>query len=174
MSKSLILDADRCVGCGACVVTCMDQNDIYPEKGEPAFRRIYQIENPGQEGGGALIQYASAGCRHCADSPCLIGCPTGAIYRDEKSQAILVNEDRCIGCHSCALACPFGVPRYDSEDKMHKCNLCTERLEAGMQPACVKVCPFNALRYEEANAVQDGREYLYLSAALEASGKAGA
>lgn len=166
MDKSLILDLNRCVGCGACVVTCMDQNDIYPEKGQPAFRRIYQIED--SEAQTPIIQYVSAGCMHCQDSPCMTGCPTGAIYRDEKTGAVLVEQDRCIGCHSCALACPFGVPRYDADDKMHKCNLCVTRQEAGMPPACVKVCPYEALRFEAPNNIQSGKETKYISSVVSA------
>ncbi len=164
MSRTILLDVSRCVGCGACVVACQDQNDLYPEQGKPALRRIYQVEHDGRE---TVIQYFSAGCRHCDDSPCLIGCPTGAIYRDDVTSAVRINRDRCIGCHSCALACPFGVPRYDREDKMYKCYLCSERVEAGLKPACVKVCPFGALRFEEANDVQDDKERAYLTDVLD-------
>lgn len=160
MEKTLVLCLENCVGCGACVVACEDQNDIFPEKGEPAFRRIYQIED--QRDDDAPIQYVSAGCRHCDDSPCLIGCPTGAIYRDERTKAVRIDRDRCIGCHSCALSCPFGVPRYDRDDRMFKCDMCSDRVKAGLKPACVKVCPFGALRYEDPNAIQEDKERIYL------------
>ena len=142
MDKTIYLDLELCVGCGACAVACMDQNDIYPEKGQPALRRIYRVE--GGEFPDAGIQYISAACVHCEDSPCVIGCPTGAITKDDRTGAIVVNKTPCIGCHSCALACPFGVPRYDQDDKMQKCNLCIERVEAGLEPACVRVCPVRA------------------------------
>ena len=156
MDKTIYLDLELCVGCGACAVACMDQNDIYPEKGQPAFRRIYRIE--GGEFPDAGIQYISAACVHCEDSPCVIGCPTGAVTRDDRTGAIVVNETLCIGCHSCALACPFGVPRYDQDDKMRKCNLCIERVEAGLEPACVRVCPTGALKFESANTIQAAKE----------------
>lgn len=165
MEKTIVLSIEKCVGCGACVVACQDQNDIYPEKGQPALRRIYQMEDKGEEV--PYIQYVSAGCRHCDNSPCLIGCPTGAIYRDEKTRAICIDRDRCIGCHSCALACPFGVPRYDGDDRMYKCDMCTERVQAGLKPACVKVCPFGALTYEDPNAPQDDKERAYLSGLVD-------
>ena len=156
MDKTIFLDLELCVGCGACAVACMDQNDIYPEKGQPAFRRIYRIE--GGEFPDAGIQYMSAACVHCEDSPCVIGCPTGAVTRDDRTGAIVVNETLCIGCHSCALACPFGVPRYDRDEKMQKCNLCMERVEAGLEPACVRVCPTGALKFESANTIQAAKE----------------
>jgi len=156
MDKTIYLDLELCVGCGACVVACMDQNDIYPEKGQPAFRRIYKVE--GGEFPDASIQHLSAGCVHCEDSPCVIGCPTGGISKDDRTGAIVVNKALCIGCHSCALACPFGVPRYDQDDKIQKCNLCIERVEVGLEPACVRVCPMGALKFESANKVQELKE----------------
>ena len=85
MEKIIYLDVERCVGCGACVSTCMDQNDILPENGHPAFRRIYQIEN-GQYPD-ATIRYISIACLHCEDSPCIIACPTRAITKDKKTKA---------------------------------------------------------------------------------------
>jgi Fe-S-cluster-containing dehydrogenase component len=139
----------------------MDQNDIYPEKGQPPLRRIYRIE--GGEFPDASIQYISAACVHCEDSPCVIACPTGAITKDDRTGAIVVNNTLCIGCHSCALACPFGVPRYDQDDKLQKCTLCIERVEMGLEPACVRVCPMGALKFESANKVQELKESKFLS-----------
>ncbi len=160
MEKTLLLDMSRCVGCGACVVACQDQNDLFPEQGMPAFRRMYQIEDGGPSG--SVIHYLTVSCRHCEDSPCLIGCPTGAIFRDEQTGAVLVDQARCIGCHSCALACPFGVPRYDADDLMRKCTLCHGRVRESLKPACVKACPFGALTYGSANAAQGSKEKQYL------------
>ena len=170
MEKSIYLDIGRCVGCGACTVTCMDQNDIYPEKGQPAFRRIYRIEE-GQFPE-ASIQYISAACMHCEDTPCVVGCPTGALTKDDRTGAVMVDKALCIGCHSCALACPFGVPRYDQDEKMQKCNLCVERVEAGLEPACVRVCPTEALKFESANKVQEAKESKLISNIVNAVHKA--
>jgi anaerobic dimethyl sulfoxide reductase subunit B (iron-sulfur subunit) len=156
MQKTIYLDIERCKGCGACISACMDQNDIYPEKGQPAFRTIFQVEQGRSPD--VKIYYLSMACQHCEDSPCVMACPTGAITRDEKTQAVVVNQEICIGCHSCALACPFGVPRYDSAGKMQKCNLCIERVAYGLQPACVRVCPFQALRFEPINTIQEERQ----------------
>jgi Fe-S-cluster-containing dehydrogenase component len=148
----------------------MDQNDIYPEKGQPAFRRIYRIEE-GQFPD-ASIQYISAACMHCEDTPCVVGCPTGALTKDDRTGAVMVNKALCIGCHSCALACPFGVPRYDQDEKMQKCNLCVERVEAGLEPACVRVCPTEALKFESANKIQGVRESRFVGNIVNAVHKA--
>ena len=56
-----------------------------------------------------------------------------------------IDLDSCIGCHSCAMACPFGAPSFNAEGKMEKCDGCVERLRRGMIPACVRVCPSGAL-----------------------------
>jgi anaerobic dimethyl sulfoxide reductase subunit B len=167
MEKTLYLDLERCVGCGACVVACMDQNDIFPERGQPALRSIHQVEEGKYPA--ASIHYASVACMHCEDSPCIIACPTGAITRDIKTKAVTVNRDLCIGCHSCAMACPFGVPRYDREDKMQKCNLCIERVEAGLKPACVRVCPFKALQFEPINQIQDDKQTKYITRCVQSA-----
>lgn len=156
MEKTIYVDMTLCSGCGACVVACMDQNDIYPEKGQPAFRRIYRVEEGLSPD--ATIFYVSTACVHCEDSPCVMGCPTGAITRDSGSGAVLANTDLCIGCHSCALACPFGVPRYDSEEKMRKCRLCVERVDAGLQPACVRICTTGALKFGAINELLGEKE----------------
>ena len=170
MDKTIYLDLELCVGCGACTVTCMDQNDIYPEKGQPAFRRIYRVEE-GQFPD-ASIQYISAACMHCEDTPCVVGCPTGVLTKDDRTGAVMVNKTLCIGCHSCALACPFGVPRYDQDEKMQKCNLCVERVEAGLEPACVRVCPTEALKFESANKIQGVRESRFVGNIVNAVHKA--
>jgi anaerobic dimethyl sulfoxide reductase subunit B len=167
MEKVLYLDIEHCVGCGACVVACMDQNDIYPEKGGVAYKMIYQVEE-GQYPD-VKIHHFSIGCFHCGDSPCLIACPTGAILKDKNIGAVMVNKELCIGCHSCALACPFGFPRYDHEDKMQKCGLCAIRVENGLQPACVRVCPFGALKFEPINRVQEDKQFKYITGIVKNS-----
>ncbi len=166
MRKTLYLDIELCVGCGACVVSCMDQNDIFPEKGQPSFRRIYQVEEG--ESSNTNIRYLSTSCMHCEDSPCVMGCPTGAITKDDQTGAVMVFQDLCVGCHSCAMSCPFGVPRYDLDEKMQKCHLCFERVGAGLEPACVRVCPTGALTFESANKIQEFKERRFINHLLNA------
>jgi len=74
-------------------------------------------------------------CYHCEDPPCKAVCPTGAIYRKRETDAVLVDESRCIGCRECMLACPFGAIIFErSRGVVAKCDLCDG------DPACVKIC----------------------------------
>ena len=68
-----------------------------------------------------------------------------AATKDPESGFTLYDTTNCIGCHSCAMACPYGVPAFGPDGKMRKCDACIERQKAGMAPACVKVCPTGAL-----------------------------
>jgi Fe-S-cluster-containing dehydrogenase component len=155
MEKSLFLNIDLCSGCGACAVACMDHHDIAVEK-QPALRHIHQVEDGHYPN--VSIAYVSAGCMHCSESPCLIGCPTGAIRRHPTTRAVMVDQSLCIGCHSCAMACPFGIPRYDDDDKMRKCDRCSDWVLSGRDPACVRVCPLGALEYRDTNEVMQSKE----------------
>ena len=83
---------------------------------------------------------------HCKDPPCVLACPVGCLYKDEATGLTLYDNDNCIGCHSCAMACPFGAPTFNEEGKMEKCDGCFVRVTHGMEPACVRVCPTGALK----------------------------
>ena len=148
MSHAFHLDLERCTGCFSCMVACMDQNDLEMGAEPMAWRQVHQIESG--SGADARLRYVSLSCMHCEDAPCLMACPTGAIARHPSTRAVIVNADLCIGCHSCSIACPFDVPRFGKDGTMQKCDLCSERLEAGLQPACVRVCPTKALRVTRA------------------------
>lgn len=138
------LNTDRCVGCGACSVACMDQNDIDVQKGQQAFRSVCTLEQ--EYGGEVRWSYLSIACMHCDDAPCIKACPCGCISKDPETNFTVVDNTNCIGCHSCSMACPFGAPKFDEEGKMVKCDGCVDRVKAGLLPACVKVCPFGALK----------------------------
>lgn len=137
-------DSSRCVNCGACTIACMDQNDIYPQEGDKPFRVTTMVENG--HGKSVKMTYLSIGCMHCSNAPCVQGCPSGVLYKDKETGLTLYDNSNCIGCHSCAMACPFGAPTFNNEGVMEKCDGCVERLKAGLQPACVMVCPFDAIK----------------------------
>jgi Fe-S-cluster-containing dehydrogenase component len=87
-------------------------------------------------------------CFQCADAPCIQACPKDALSRDERTGAVLVNDQRCIGCTLCRKACPWDVPKRHPDRKLIlKCDLCVDRADG---PLCVEMCPLSgkALRYE--------------------------
>jgi anaerobic dimethyl sulfoxide reductase subunit B len=151
MSYALRLDLDRCVGCMACAVACMDQNDLEASGEQTAWRQVFVVESGSYPE--ARIRYVSLACMHCADAPCLAACPAGAISRSPATGAVVVDAARCIGCHSCSIACPFGIPRFGRDGAMQKCDLCSARIEQGLEPACVRVCPNKALDYGNPNTL---------------------
>lgn len=144
MKYILDFDREKCVGCGACAVACMDQNDIDLKAGDEAFRMITHLEEPGKEG--THFMDFSMACMHCGNAPCIKGCPTGCLRKDPETGFTVYDPGICIGCHSCAMACPFGAPRFGKDGRLKKCDGCAERVRHGMQPACVRVCPFDALK----------------------------
>ena len=133
----------RCSGCMACIVACLDQNDL-PGDGH-SFRHVSRLEEG--EGTSAAVSWLSISCLHCGDAPCVMVCPTRAIFKRSQDGIVDVNRDLCVGCHSCVLACPFGAPQFPEGEKMSKCDLCAPRVEKGMEPACVRVCPTKALGF---------------------------
>ena len=136
-------DETRCIGCGACAVACMDQNDIDPRVQAP-FRRI-RVQEP-QENGASGFTCLSLSCMHCPDAPCVSACPTGCLRKDPQTGLTLYDAELCIGCRVCDAVCPFDALSFTSEGKMSKCDGCVTRLENGLAPACVRICPFDALK----------------------------
>ena len=160
MKLYLDLDMEKCSACGACAVACMDQNDIDPDSELP-FRNVFCVDR--RDSAGVESVGASLSCMHCADAPCVPACPSACLAKDAETGFTLYDNQNCIGCHSCAMACPFGVPSFNREGKMEKCDGCSVRLAHGMEPACVRVCPTGALRVytEEAyRAVHGSRSIL--------------
>ncbi|MBR3004656.1 MAG: 4Fe-4S binding protein [Lachnospiraceae bacterium] len=144
MKKVFTFDQDQCCACGCCVVACTDQNDIDLRCGDIPFRKTFDDEFATADG--HYSAYISAACMHCVDAPCITACPVGCISKDPETGFTVYDNTNCIGCKSCAMACPFGAPRYrHSDGKMVKCDGCNERVKAGLKPACVKACPFGAL-----------------------------
>jgi len=156
MSHAFYLDVARCTGCFACAVACMDQNDLGVCDEPTARRQVFAVEKGAFPD--ARLRYVSLACMHCEDAPCLLACPTGAIHREAATRVVAVNGELCIGCHSCSMACPFGVPRFGGDGAMQKCDLCSERLKADLEPACVRVCPTGALRQGDPNVLGEDAE----------------
>ena len=147
--KTLYFDSETCVGCYACAVACMDQNDIDVLADGLAYRHIMHFER--EEAGEVRIAHVSSACMHCDNAECLDACPSGALRRDLASGAVIVRRELCIGCHACAMACPFGIPRFGRDGTMQKCDACYARTRFGYGPACAEICPTGALSYVDVN-----------------------
>ena len=86
-------------------------------------------------------------CKHCSEAGCLDVCPTGALMRTEFG-TVVVQDDICNGCGYCVPACPFGViGRSEVDNGAHKCTLCYDRLDVGLEPACAKACPTKSIQF---------------------------
>lgn len=91
--------------------------------------------------------YMSISCNHCSDPACTKVCPTGAMHKNEDG-FVIVNEEICIGCRYCHMACPYDAPQYDAQKgHMTKCDGCYSRVKAGQKPICVDACPLRALDF---------------------------
>lgn len=139
---SLRFDKEKCTGCYACHVACLDAH--HADEGERAlsFRAIQTVIRK-EEG---FQKNICPGCLHCG--ACMRACQKGAVYRDAFSGFILVKAEKCTGCRTCEAACPIGVIRFNFEGRMEKCDGCIERLKEGKMPACVHTCCANALILE--------------------------
>jgi Fe-S-cluster-containing dehydrogenase component len=127
----LIIDLNKCSGCGACVEACGQRNNL-PE-GKSFIRRLKKGEE--EDCWCLTVQ-----CQHCQDAPCAKVCPAGATYR-HPSGVVLVNDKVCVGCKYCAVACPYGARVYDEHTGVvNKCWLCLDWVLGGGQPACVQAC----------------------------------
>lgn len=146
MQYGFFYDQTRCIDCRACSVACRDWNDIEP--GPVKWLRRFTWET------GAFPEvrtnFLFAPCYHCETPLCLEACPNGAIYKEDKYGAVLVDPARCTGTRQCWVACPYGAPQFAGErpgTKMSKCNMCIDRLERGEMPICVLSCPTRALDF---------------------------
>lgn len=145
MPKRIRIHEEFCIGCRLCEIMCIvchsKSNTIlktFRDRDTCPLPRV-RVEEEG------YVSFALQ-CRHCEEAACIENCMTGAMYRDEATQAVLCDQSRCVGCSMCILSCPFGVIRRESRGRkvVSKCDLC---IGEGM-PVCVANCPNEALTYE--------------------------
>jgi len=146
--------ADNCIGCHACEAACSEKND---NPAHIAFRSVGYVE------GGTYPDFKrlniSMACNHCDDPVCLKGCPTRAYTKFAEYGAVLQDSDICFGCGYCTWVCPYNAPQLDPvKGQVSKCNMCVDRLEVGLKPACVSACLGNALNFGVIENTPQNRE----------------
>jgi Fe-S-cluster-containing dehydrogenase component len=144
MRNCLVIDLDRCSGCHSCEVHCKMQNKV--DLGV-YWNKVLLVGPTGTFPD--IEQYAlPMQCQQCKDAPCAKVCPTGATYRDKKTNVVLINKEKCLGCKYCMMACPYGVRSFNKAEKVvEKCTLCPQLTSAGEKPACVHNCCTGARSY---------------------------
>jgi len=167
----VLVDTTECIGCRKCEYACKIAHDI-PTAGPDSYedKSVYEIkrrpddknltvvnaydnkDNPGQP------ITVKVQCMHCDQPACLSACIVGAFSKNE-SGAVIWDEDKCIGCRYCMVACPFQIPAYEYskplEPKVVKCDWCTDRLADNLLPACVDICPVEALIFGKRSELID-------------------
>jgi electron transport protein HydN len=162
MNRFIVAESSKCIGCRTCEVACVLAHSglsgisvLSPQTFTPRLKVVK-----------SLSVSVPVACRHCEDAPCANACPNGAIvYRNDSVQVL---QERCIGCKSCVVACPFGamdvvtVPATQTlggvtishgvKAEAQKCDLCAER-DSG--PACISVCPTKALHVFDRAAMEE-------------------
>ncbi len=145
--KQIFVRPELCMGCRSCEIGCAVQHS----KDKTLFSAVLQSPPPSPR---LFVESAEdvkmpVICRHCEEAPCLNGCISGCLYRDEKG-FVRRKKERCIGCWSCMMLCPFGVITRDKEKGIAvKCDRC-HKLDL---PACVNACPTGALQLVDLDEV---------------------
>lgn len=138
------LDHGRCISCKACEAHCKNKNKV-PEG--LAFC-VHTTTGPFETPEGPRYKTHFRPCYHCEKPACVEVCPTSAMIKREEDGIVYVDEDLCIGCQACVDACPWHVPQFNTDtDKAMKCDYCRDRLERGLDPACVTACTGHALTF---------------------------
>ncbi len=190
MDKAILYDSTLCTACRACQVACKQWNENDQGEGEKTVNRG-SYENPPDLSPRTWLKmefreiewgekvdwlFTRRACMHCTDAACVKVCPSGALYHHQLG-FVAYNKDICTGCGYCADFCPFHVPRSNRNlitgmAKMDKCTFCTtpglDRIAVDYEPACVKSCPTDALKYGDRDElVTEGKKRVQ---ALKAEG----
>jgi Fe-S-cluster-containing dehydrogenase component len=138
----MVIDTKKCVGCMDCVVACKTENDV-----SEAFNRDWIVQDVRGKNPDLQMEIRSERCNHCDNPPCVYCCPTGASHVHDLGGVVLVTHDMCIGCKACLAACPYDARFIRPDGYADKCTFCIHRVEKGLDPACVSVCPTHCMYF---------------------------
>ncbi|HEV3316624.1 MAG TPA: formate dehydrogenase subunit beta [Candidatus Angelobacter sp.] len=168
-----LVDTTTCIGCKACEVACLEWNGY--EFRETTFDNTYQTmpdtawnfwnlirfnEHENEDGTLSWLMRKDQ-CMHCEDPGCLAACPAEGAIVQYQNGIVDFNQANCIGCQYCVTGCPFNIPKFNNvTKKVYKCTLCSDRVGAGLEPACIKACPTGCLHFgskEDMKAIAEKR-----------------
>lgn len=161
MSKGVLIDLTKCVGCGSCTVACKLWNETKFDPKVPATGdttkltsenwtvvKRHEVQDADKE---PVWRFVKEQCLHCEHPACASACFSKALQKSPEGPVVYY-PDLCVGCRYCMVACPFTVPKYQWEKSLPfvaKCQMCSSRLQKGEMPACVSVCPTGVMKYGE-------------------------
>src|SRR6185295_3248052 len=138
MEETMFIDPQRCIGCRSCVAAC---RECATHKGYPMIFVDY-IDRAETTATMPTV------CMHCNEPTCALVCPADAIKVSDDGVVMSALKPRCLDCRNCVNACPFGVPKYNTEIHLQmKCDMCYERSSEGLKPMCASVCPTGAISF---------------------------
>src|SRR5512141_273693 len=156
---SKYIDTTTCIGCKACEAACQEWNDLGTVATQQTgtyqtlptlhaqYWNLIKFSERDVDGGLSWLMRKDQ-CMHCAEPGCLAACPAPGAIVQYANGIVDVNPESCIGCGYCATGCPFDVPKFHAKTgKMAKCTLCVDRVEVGLEPACIKSCPTGCLNF---------------------------
>src|SRR5262249_32589244 len=137
-----VIDQTRCIGCHACTTACKSENDVPVGVFRTWVKNVEEGTFPEVKRHFAVLR-----CNHCEEPPCVEVCPVTAMYQ-RPDGLVDFDHDICIGCKACMQACPYDAIYMDPDSNTAaKCNFCSHRVDEGLLPACVVVCPEEALLF---------------------------
>jgi formate dehydrogenase beta subunit len=155
-----LVDTTTCIGCKACEVACMEWNGLsfsdttfdnsYQTMPETTwnFWNLIKFNEYEPEGGNLMLLMRKDQCMHCAEPGCLVACPADGAIVQYANGIVDFQQDACIGCGYCMSGCPFNIPKFSPKSrKVFKCTLCADRVNEGLEPACIKACPTGCLHF---------------------------
>jgi len=160
-SMGVLHDISRCIGCRKCEAACNEVNSLRPpdrpfddlsvlEQKRRTHANTYTIVNKFDIADNQLPVFVKKQCNHCKEPACVSACFVKALKKSETG-AVVYDASLCVGCRYCMIACPFDIPAYEYDNpftpEVTKCNFCQPRIEKGLLPACVDVCPKEALTF---------------------------
>ena len=167
--NGILYDGTRCKGCRGCEFDCAEAHNLpepLPSKEIPAIRKTNEncntVINTYETAKGKV--FIKRQCMHCNEPACAAACLTKAMFKN-KTGPVTWDGDKCMGCRYCMVSCPFDSPKFEyhsANPKIHKCDMCFDRLKTEESPACAYNCPNEALLYgKRRDLIKEARRRIY-------------